>query len=144
MRAFTPRLSFSGPLIRNKLFFSESGEYALHKSPSFTLPFPYNEEKREGWNSLTQLDYIASPKHLLTATLHAVPQHVNFVNPNFYNPQPVTPIYRGREAMVSLADRITLGGNLLESAVSLGQTRALVAPQGPADMIYTPTVNLCN
>lgn len=144
MRAFTPRLSFSGPLIRNKLFFAESGEYAMHKTPSFTLPFPFNEEKREGWNSLTQLDYIASPKHLLTLTLHAVPQHANFVSPNFYNPQPVTPSFRGREAMVSLTDHLTLGSNLLETSFSIGQTRALVAPQAPGEMIYTPTVNLGN
>jgi len=38
---------------------------------------------------------VASAKHLLTVSLHAVPQHINFVNPNFYNPQPVTPAIAG-------------------------------------------------
>ncbi len=40
IRAFTPRLSGSGPLIKNKLYGSGAFEYRLNKVPEFTQPFP--------------------------------------------------------------------------------------------------------
>ena len=60
IRAFTPRLSGSGPLIKNKLYVSGAFEYRLNKVPVFTQPFPDNESKTELWNSFAQFDYVAS------------------------------------------------------------------------------------
>ena len=50
IRGLTPRLSFNGPLIPTRLYISESVEYAYKRTPVRTLPFPYNEDKRESWN----------------------------------------------------------------------------------------------
>jgi len=53
----TPRLSFQGPLLKDKLFFSEGFEYDMRKLAVYTLPFPFNQKKQQGWNSFSQLDW---------------------------------------------------------------------------------------
>src|SRR5579863_768371 len=93
IRNETPRFVVGGPLLRDRLYFNSSLQYFLEKDPNRTLFFPYNVSKQESVNSFSQLDWVASAKQILTATFHFSPQHTNFVNPDFFNPQPVTPSY---------------------------------------------------
>jgi carboxypeptidase family protein len=144
LRDATPRISFSGPLIKDKLFFSQSGQYRLEKKQSRTLSFPNNESKDESVNSFSQFDYIISTTHFVTATVHIAPQHINYVDPQFFNPQPVTPSFRGYERMVTAIDHLTLHGGLLDSTVSRQDFNARVGAQGDAEMVLTPTGNLGN
>ena len=130
IRGFTPRLSFNGPLIDTRLYISESLEYGYKRTPVRTLPFPYNEDKRQSWNTLTRLDYVASPSQLLTFKLHAAPQRLMFHGLGFYNPQPVTPNYWGHEGMADVSHKINIAGGMLESAVSISQVYARVARPG--------------
>src|SRR5262249_5525789 len=144
LKEFEPRINFNGPLIANKLFFSESLEYSLLKVPVRTLPFPFNETKTESFNSFTQIDYIRSPTHTVTGTLHVAPHHSKFVNLNFFNPQPVAPSFGGRDYRAAITTRRELGGNLIESTLSLQDSDSSVAGQGQAEMILTPTGNRGN
>ena len=50
---FTPRLFFGGPLIKNRLNFSEAFTYDVKKSPVRGLAWPNDETKRQGFNTLT-------------------------------------------------------------------------------------------
>src|SRR6202158_528478 len=50
LRDSTPRVTFSGPLLKNRLYFHEGIEYALYKTPVRTLPFPYNISNTESGN----------------------------------------------------------------------------------------------
>lgn len=144
IRGFTPRLSWSGPLSKNKLYYSQSVEYRLNKTPVFALPFPHNEEKRELWNSLARIDYIASPRHWVTASVHGVPQKTNFEGLNFYTPQPAAPWYAGHEYRGSVSDRYQLAGGLLESAVAFGEVMGRTGPQGAEEFTFTPTLHTGN
>ena len=119
IRAFTPRLSGSGPLIKGKLYGSGAFEYRLNKVPVFTQPFPDNESKTELWNSFAQFDYVASPRHLVTLTVHAVPQKTNFVNIDFYDPEPTTPSWHAQEYRGTAADSISFDSGTLASQVSV-------------------------
>lgn len=139
VRGFTPRLGFTGPLIANRLYFSESLEYALRKHPITTQPYPLNETKSESWNSLTQFDYIVSPSHMLTATIHVVPQHTNFIGLDFYTPREATPGSRGHEYMGSLSDHLSLFGGILESSGSFAEVLTKIGAQGASDLTLTPT-----
>ncbi len=141
IRGFTPRLTAGGPVVKDRLYALQSVEYVLKKTPVFTLQFPENETKREAVNSLTQLDYVVSPTHLLSFTAHAVPQKINFVNLDFYNPQPTTPSFKGHEVRASLADRLGVGGGTLESAVSIGQVTAAIGAQGDEEFTLRPNRN---
>ena len=81
LRSATPRFNFGGPLIANRLHILEAVQYDLRATPVITLPFPNNETRREGFNSLTALDYTINSSNYLSATFHAGarhPQHFRF------------------------------------------------------------------
>jgi len=144
IRDASPRITFNGPLVKNRLYLSQGLEYTLHKVPSRTLPYPYNESKQESTNSFTQLDYILSPTHLLTGTFHLAPHRTNYVNLEFFNPQPVTPSFSARDYTGTIIDRLTIGSHVLESLVAVKSYGADVWAQGPAEMVLTPTGNQGN
>jgi len=137
----TPRVNAEGPLISGKLYFSEGLEYEMRKTEVFELPFPYNNKKQEGFNSFAQFDWIASSKHLVTATFHVAPQRLDFVNMNFFNPQPTTPDASTHNYTATLADRLTIGSGLLESTFSATRFDARVWGQGSEDLTMTPAGN---
>jgi Carboxypeptidase regulatory-like domain/TonB dependent receptor len=141
LREASPRLTFNGPLIANKFYFSEGVEYDLQKQPDRTLPFGSNESKQESTNSFTQLDYVLSPTNALTGTFHVAPRRWSFVGLDFFNPQPVTPMFRVRDYTGTLIDRWTLGRNLLESTLAMKRLMNNVWGQGDQAMILTPTGN---
>jgi hypothetical protein len=144
LRDATPRILSSGPVIKDRLYFSSAIQYSMHKIPERTLPFPFNESKQESINSLTQFDYIVSAKQVVTGTFHFSPQHVNFVNPEYFNPQAVTPSSAQHNYVATLGDRLGVGGGTLDSTLSIQRFDAAVGSQGSADMILTPIGNRGN
>jgi hypothetical protein len=144
MREASPRMTFNGPLIANKFFFSEGLEYDLQKRPDRTLPFPFNESKQESLNSFTQLDYLLSPTNTVTGTFHVAPRRMSFVNLDFFNPQPVTPTFAAHDYTGTLIDRWTIGKNLLESTLAVKRFSGSVWGQGDQNMILAPTGNSGN
>ncbi|HSQ19629.1 MAG TPA: hypothetical protein VLR92_04565, partial [Blastocatellia bacterium] len=144
LREASPRVTFNGPLIANKLYLSEGLEYELQKRPDRTLPFPFNESKQQSVNSFTQLDYILSPLNTLTGTFHVAPRQMAFVNLNFFDPQPVTPTFSAHDYTGTVIDRWTIGNNLLESTLAIKHFTGNVWGQGDQDMILTPTGNSGN
>ena len=128
----SPRFVLGGPLIEGKLYFAETVLYDLQKTPNKTLPFPDNTSKSERVNSFTQIDYVLSARQYLTGTLHVTPQHINFVNPDFFNPEPVTPNYRQQDYMGTITDHLALGKGMLDSTVSIQRFDAAVGAQAQA------------
>jgi hypothetical protein len=144
VKEYNPRLVFNGPIVPGKLFISQGAEYDLNKQPDKTLPFPHNEIKKEAVNSFSQFDYILSPLHNLTATVHLAPGHTSFANLNYFNQQPVTPNYSAHDYTGTLIDRLTIGKNLLESILAIKRFDMSVWGQGQEDMILQPTGNTGN
>ena len=144
VRTTTPRLNIEGPLIPGKLYFSEGFEYVLRKTPVYTLPFPENLKKQEGLNSFAQLDWIASAKQLVTATVHIAPQRLDLVNMNYFNPRSTAPDASTHNYTATVADRLTLHGGLLENTLSITRFDARVWAQGTADLVVTPQGNTGN
>jgi len=144
IRNETPRLALGGPLLRNRLYFNTALVYFFDSSASRTLPFPHNESRLESLNSFTQFDLILSPKQIVTATLHVSPHHINFVNPDYFNPQPVTPSYAQHNYEGTAADHWGVLSGILDSSLSIQRFDAVVGAQGNSEMILTPTGNLGN
>ena len=144
LREASPRVTFNGPLIANKFYFSEGLEYDLQKRPDRTLPFPFNESKQESVNSFTQLDYILSARNTISGTFHLAPRQMEFVNLDFFNPQPVTPTFNAHDYTGTAIDRWTIGNNLLESTLAVKSFTGNVWGQGTQDMVLTPTGNRGN
>jgi hypothetical protein len=144
LRSFTPHMTVSGPILRQRLYFSEALQYQIDKTPVRTLPFPFNETTSTSVNSFTQFDYILNPAHTLTGTVHVAPQSTKFANLDFFNPQPVTPNFDLQAGGAALIDRLTLGRGVLQSTLAWQDFHALVAPQSRGRMIITPAGNRGN
>lgn len=144
LRNSTPRLLLGGPAIHDRLYVITELQYYLDKHPNLTLPYPFNESKQELVNWFTQADYILSARHLLTASFHLRPQHINYVNPEYFNPQPVTPSYAEHGYEGTIVDRLAVGNGTLVSLVSLQSFTSWVGAHGNADMVLTPTGNTGN
>jgi len=144
IRDSTPRVLSSGPLIRQRLFFISALQYGLVKKSERTLGFPFNESKQESVNSFSQLDYVASERQLLTASFHLSPQHTNFINPEYFNPQPVTPSYAQHNYVATLSDHLGVGQGTLSSTISIQRFDANIGAQGNQEMVLTPVGNRGN
>ena len=144
IRDESPRFVVGGPLIQNRLFIISALQYDFQRDSIRTLPFPYNEARRESVNSFSQLDWIITPRQFVTATMHVSPQHTNFVNPDYFNPQEVDPSYRQHNYNGTLIDHFGILRGILDSSVSVQRFDAQIGAQGPADMIVTPTGNRGN
>jgi hypothetical protein len=107
----------------------------MRETPLITLPFPNNESRHEGYNSLTAIDYTINTSNLLTATMHVADQHTRFANLDFFNPQPVTPTTSNSTYSGAITEHAAFHGTLLDSAISTTSFRAGVWPQGDLPMI---------
>ena len=141
VRDASPRLNLSGPLIANKLYFVEGGEYLLYKREVHTLANGSNETKSQAFNSFSQLDWIVSPNHTFTASYHIAPQTLDYVGLNYFNPQPTTPNATFHEMTPTLLDRLQIGGGILQSTFAITQVSSRIDPQGSLDMVLTPSGN---
>jgi hypothetical protein len=144
LKTATPRVNFEGPLLADKLFVSEGFEYEVRKTAVYTLPFPFNQKKQEGLNSFSQLDWVASSRYLLTATLHVAPQRLGFLTLDYFNPEPTSPDARTRNYTGTITDHLSLRGGLLENRFSVTHFNADVWGRGTADLQIGPTGNSGN
>ena len=137
----TPRFNFEGPLIAGKLYISEGVDYEIRKTEIYELPFPFNLKKQEGVNSFAQLDWLVSDKHLVTLTAHVAPQKMDFVNLDYFNPEPTTPDARTRNYTGVLSDHLTIFGGLLDTSFSVTKFDANIWGQGNATLDLAPGGN---
>ena len=140
----TPRAVAGGPVIKDRLFIISALQYFLDKVPSRTLPFPDNVSKHERVNSFTQIDYILSQRQIVNATFHFNPEHTNFVNPDYFNPEQVTPSYAQTAYEGTLADHLGLWGGTLDTSFAYQRFHTFIGAQGPADEIVAPEGNSGN
>nr|MDQ3819813.1 carboxypeptidase regulatory-like domain-containing protein [Acidobacteriota bacterium] len=106
----TPRLNFNGPLIKDRLFLSQSVTYNIAKQPVRGLSFPENETKTESQSYFSQFDLILSHRHTQTFTLGYFPERDQFVNLDFFRPQPVTPNYKQKNYVLTARDHFEILG----------------------------------
>jgi len=144
LRTATPRLNVEGPLIPGKLYFSEGFEYVERKTPVFTLPFPFNQKREEGFNSFAQLDWAISGKNLLTATMHVAPQRLGYVNLDFFNPEPTTPDARTHNYTGTISDKWVIFGGIWENTISATKFDAAIWPKGSLDLVIQPQMDSGN
>lgn len=144
LKTASPRLYFGGPIIPQKLYISGAMQYEMRTTSVITLPYPNNQQRREGYNSFSEIDYTISPTNFLTGTYHAANQHTRFAVLDFFNPEPVSPNSSNASYSASVEDHASLGASLLDSGLTLTRFRFDVWPQGNAAMNLTPTLNSGN
>ena len=135
-----PRLNFNGPLIKNRLYLSQSLSYAIAKNPVRGLSFPVNETKTEAQNYFSQFDLILSSDHTQTYTVGYFPERNQFIGLDFFRPQAVTPNYKQKDFVFSARDHYAFEGGLLETAISFKRFNGNVWGQGTSEQTLTPTI----
>src|SRR5258707_10596925 len=144
--AFTPRVTFSGPLVKDKLKFIQSFEYRFVRTPVENLPPLRRDTDLESFDSVSQLDWDINQSNHLTTTFSLFPEKLRYVGLNTFNPQEVTPNFKQRGFLWAVNDRQVLNSrSMLESSFSIKQFDADVFPSsGTAPMNLAPNVNSGN
>jgi hypothetical protein len=113
IEAAAPRLTVTGPLVKNKIAFTQSFEYRFLRIPISSLPPLERDMKLEGFNSFSQLDVNLNERQSLTASLALCPQKLNYLGLNTFTPQPSTPDLHQRDYMASIQHRYVTGPDSL-------------------------------
>jgi carboxypeptidase family protein/TonB-dependent receptor-like protein len=122
IESWTPRITFTGPIVKDKVAFTQSFEYRFIRTPVSSLPQLQRDMRFEGVNSFSQVDVNISPRQSLTATFVVYPQKLNYLGLNTFTPQPSTPDLHERGYMASVQHRDAMGPEtLLVSQVSYKQ-----------------------
>jgi len=143
IEAFTPRVTFSGPLMKDKLKFFQSFEYRYVRTPVENLPPLSRDTDLESFDSVSQLDWDIDDKNHLTTTLSLFPEKLRYVGLNTFNHQEVTPNFKQRGLLVAINERRVINNkSVLESYFSIKQFDADVFPSsGVEPMNFAPDQN---
>lgn len=139
-----PRLNFNGPLIKDRLFLSQTAAYTIAKLPVRGLSYPDNETKTESQSHFSQFDLILNGHHTQSFTLGYFAERDQYVNLDFFTPKPTTPNYHQRDYSLTARDHYAFGPALLESMVSFKRFDANVWGQGTTPQTLTPTAEQGN
>jgi outer membrane receptor protein involved in Fe transport len=131
--AVSPRFTFSAPIVKDRIAFTESVEYRYEKNPVDSLPGPQNDTKSEQFDSYTQLDFNISKHETATASVAVFPQKLEYYGLNTFTPQASTPDLHERGYQAYLQHRyFTDSGDLLTSQISYRSFDADLLPRSDA------------
>jgi hypothetical protein len=84
-------LTVTGPLVNDKIAFTQSFEYRFHRTPVSSRPQLQRDMKLEGLNSFSQLDSNLTERQSLTASFALHPLKFNHLRLNTFTSQTSTP-----------------------------------------------------
>jgi outer membrane receptor protein involved in Fe transport len=117
--AVSPRFTFSGPIVKDRVAFTESLEYRYERNPVYSLPSLQRDTKSEKFDSYTQFDINVTKHQTATASFAVFPQKFEYYGLNTFTPQASTPDLHERGYQAYLQHRyFTDSGDLLTSQVS--------------------------
>jgi hypothetical protein len=135
----TPGVEFGGPLIKNKLNFSENMTYEFRKDPVHGLTWPLNETVTYSLVSFTNFQWTFSPKHILNVNVNVFPSTILFANIDALIPQTASANFRRRGMSMGISDAYQFdSGMILTTAVRYTNFYTSERGQGSLDMTINP------
>ena len=129
IEAFTPRVMLTGPIVKDRLAFTQSFEYRFVRTPVESLPPLQRDIKLESFDSFSQLDLKINDKQTATFSVAVFPEKLDYFGLNTFEPQPSTPDLHRRGYQVSAQHRyVADSGGLLSSQVSYERFDADLLP----------------
>ena len=129
----TPRLTVTGPLVKNRAAITQSFEYRYVRTPVESLPAMRRDMKLETFDSFTQVDLSLTESHTATVSVSVFPEKLGYLGLNTFTPQESTPDLHQRGYQASLQDRYVLGASgMLTSQFNFQKTDADVLPNSTA------------
>jgi len=128
--AATPRFTFTGPIVKNRVAVTQSFEYRFVRTPVNSLPALERDTKLESFDSYTQLDFALTAKQTATVSFTLYPQKLDYLGLNTFTTQASTPDFHQRGFQAYLQHRYIAGtAGLLVSQFSYKQFDADITPQ---------------
>lgn len=136
---YNPRVYVTGPLVANRLSFSEALGYDIDKQPVRGLAWPHNEIRTHDFNSFTDFQYVFSPRHLTTVTANVFPQCRQYADINSLVPQTASSDYSQSGFKITVTDQfVTQTGGIFTTVIDGMKFDSRGRGQGGADMLVTP------
>ncbi|MGA2096074.1 MAG: carboxypeptidase regulatory-like domain-containing protein [Candidatus Acidiferrum sp.] len=114
----TPGVDFGGPLLGDKVFFSEVFQYDMKKFTIRGLPWPDDITKRQGFSSFSTLEFVLSPKQILTLTVNAFPLRIRHAGINALVPEPASNDLDQRGISTALSDKYQFDSGAIFSVLA--------------------------
>lgn len=136
----SPRVYFSGPLLGDKLTFSEAFTYDYSDQPVRGLAWPHNETRKQGWTSFSDFYYSFSAQHLASLDVKFFPVRRQYDNIDSLIPQTASADYGQSGFSIGAHDHYLFkGGGILTTAAQFTDFDSYSHGQGPEYMQVTPT-----
>lgn len=143
--SFRPRLTLSGPLIKNRLSFLQSFEYRFRRINVPNLEKPFNDTIIERFNSFSQLDLTINKSNALKFNFAIFPQKTRYYGLNTFNPAQVTPNVKQRGYLVSLSEqKVFENTSFLVSAINFKTAEFDVFGQNNQPLTIASDINRGN
>ena len=143
--SFRPRVTFSGPIIRDRLFFLQSFEYRFSRLRVPSLPAPQDDSTSEAFNSFSQIDLTVNKNNRAKVLAAFFPEKSRYVGLDTFNPQQTTPNIKQRGSLFSISEQAIFGdASFLSSALSYKIFDVDVFAQGEQPLTLSPEVNSGN
>jgi hypothetical protein len=139
LSSFGPRVLIGGPLVRDRLFLTQSLQYEMRTTRVTSLPSGEDLQEVERLSAFTRLDANLDDGHDLVATFAYFPRDREFVSLGTFMPQPVTPDIRERGFQLDVTERSVIGGDLLvTSSFAWRHYNVAIEPHGHDAMVLAP------
>jgi len=140
--AFTPRTTITGPLIKDRLAFTQSLEYRFVRTPVESLPPLQRDTTLESFDSFSQFDLKITDRQTATLSVAVFPEKFDYLGLNTFNPQPSTANLHQRGDQISAQHSyVAESGALLSSRFGYEEFDADSFPnsQAPYQMLVETT-----
>ncbi len=127
--AATPRMTLTGPILRDKIAITQSFEYRFVQTPVNSLPPFQRDTKLESFDSYTQLDFAISSRQTANVSVAFYPQRLDYLGLNTFTTQESTPDFHQRGYQINLQDSYAVGTGLLSSQFSYKRFDADITAQ---------------
>jgi Carboxypeptidase regulatory-like domain/TonB dependent receptor-like, beta-barrel len=136
----TPRIGFGGPLWKDKINFAESFLYEMRKPDIRGLAWPNDSTKIQGYNSITQFQFLLSQRHVASLTVNLFPRRTQWANLNVLIPRPATADTGQKGYSIDGNDTYQFNsGSILQSLFKFTRMEGYAHGHGPENMLLTPT-----
>ena len=134
-----PGFDFGGPLLGDKLLFSEVFQYEMKKVTVRGLPWPDDISKKQGFNSFTTLEAILSTRHVMTMTVNVFPLRQQDADINALVPQTASNDLNQKGESIALLDKYQFdAGGIFSAVAQYTIFDSNAHGQGLLDMLVTP------
>jgi hypothetical protein len=142
--SFTPRVHFSGPIEKGKLWYSEAASFRFVRSRVDELePLEQSEQKVKSFDAVSQIDYQMSSAQHVTGTFVLFPSNIDNVGIDTLHPFDATPDLKQRGWIGALGHRTVLSDNMtLSSAFAFKQFNMAFAPKHGEDTSFMTVAGL--